>query len=439
LAINKTFTCNNIKDENNNNIDCYYQGYHVRTGTWNNVRLSNYSQYSCNLGDGDWLTQTGEVFSGDVIILVFWVSADNTRSGLKDRFCSVSITLTGQSTYINDVQLRPKTIPQCGFTFSNNNPTINNPITVIPSVNDNFTYTYNGLLHYHYRTISNELIFDSIGNITLQYDWNTGNLWESIDSYTYTTIGDYNVSQNAVNSYSLSKVCTQAIRVKYNAPIPGLNFVYTNPIHTTEDVTVNAQIQDTDNRITSIKHKLIVRDRNNNDLLQDIQVNENANKTYSYLRTIQLLQKHYFTQLIYWNDGFSSQTINYNKELPITNWCPQVSIIKEDVTAFDKIFKQNSSDLDGKIVSWDWKIYFIPPFSTGNYVEVHSYNATDANDWEVIFSIGGNYKVQIEVQDDYGCKVSDFTEFVIKAYCPETASEYISEMKFIFPKQMANF
>ena len=439
MALNKTFTCNVIKDENDNDINCYYQGYHVRTGTWNDVKLSDYNQYSCNLGDGDWLTQTGEVFSGDKVILVFWNSDEDTRSGLKDRLCAISITLTEDSTYVNDIQLRPKTAPQCGFTFSDNTPTINNEISVIPSINDNFTYTYNGILHYQYREIFNELIFDSIGNITLKYDWDEGDSWVPDTSHTYTVINDYDISQRATNSYSLSKICTQSIRVKYNPPTPCLYFDYTDPIHTTEDVTVNAQIHDDDSRITSIKHKLITRDRDNNDLLQDIEIDENTDKTYSYIRTIQILQRHLFTQLIYWNDGFSSQTITYNKELHITNWCPEVAIIKEDSTAFDKIFKQTSSDLDGDIVSWDWKIYFIPPFSSGEYVEVHSYNATDANDWEVIFSVGGNYKVQIEVQDDYGCKVSDFTEFEITADCPETASECISEMKFIFPKQIANF
>lgn len=438
MALNKTFTCNVIKDENENDINCYYQGYHVRTGTWNDVRFSDYNQYSCNLGDGDWLTQTGEVFTGDTVILVFWNSNEGNRSGLKDRLCTISLTLTEDSTYVNDVQLRPKTAPQCGFTFNDNTPTINNEISAIPSTNDNFTYTYNGILHYHYRELSNELIFDSIGNINLKYDWDEGNSWEDFTSYTYTTIGDYNVSQRATNSYSLSKICTQALRIKYNPPIPGLYFDYISPIHTTEDVTINSQIQDDDNRITSIKHKLIVRDRDNNDLLQDIEIDENSDKTYSYLRTIQLLQKHDFGHIIYWNDGFQAQTINYTKNLPIENWCPEVTVIKEDTTAMDKIFKQTSSDLDGSIVAWDWKIFFIPPFSSGEYVEVHSYNAINANDWSVGFTVGGSYKVQIEVQDDYGCKTLDFTEFEIAADCPDTTKECISQMKFIFPQQMIN-
>jgi len=437
MALNKTFTCNTIVDESGNAIECQYQGYHVRTGTWNTVRTSEFNQYSCNLGDGDWLTQTGEVFAGDVVILAFWVSTDATRAGIKDRLCFIAVTLNNDSTYVNDIKIRPKTLPQCGFTFTNNNPTINHAFGINPAVNDNFTYSYGGLTHYHKRTYSGELIFDSIGNLTLTYDWDEGASWETADTHTYGSIGDYTVSQSVINSYNLTKICTQPIRIRYNKPIPGLNFVFTNPIHTTEDVAVNANVQDVDSRITNIKHKLIVRDRNNNDLLQDILVNENLTLDYSYNRTIAILQKHYFTQAIYWNDGFDNKLINYNKQLTITNWCPEVSVLKIDSNNLDKIFTQTSTDLDGSIVGWNWKIYFIPPFGDGSYVEVYNLNAANGNNWEVGFTVQGSYKVQIEVTDDYGCKVTDFTIFDISE-TSECDFTKMSDVKFIFPKQLGN-
>ena len=440
MALNKTFTCNIIKDENDNDIDCYYQGYHVRTGTWNDVRYSENQQYNCNLGDGDWLTQDGEAQNGDIIILNFWVSDDedtkDTRTGLKDRLCSIIITLTGDSTYINDIQLKPKTKPQCGFTFTDNTPTINVEVGTIPNINDNFTYTFNDITHYHYRTLQNELIFDSIGNLTLKYDFDAGDGWNTDISYTYVDTGDYTVSQKVINSYDLSKICSQDLRVRYNPPIPGMNFDYTSPLHTTEDITVNADIKDIDSRITSIKHKLIIRDRDNNDLLQDIEIDENTTKDFSYTRTIEVLQKHFFTQIVYWNDGFDDVSITYRKEVNITNWCPEVTILKVDDTDTNKIFTQTSSDKDGDIIAWHWKIFFIAPFSDGEYTEVYNYTADNGDDWEVGFTVNGDYKVQIEVTDDYGCKISDITAFEIATECNENVSKTeTSNIKFIFPKQ----
>lgn len=436
MALNKTFTCNIIKDENDNDIDCHYQGYHVRTGTWNDVRYSENNQYSCNLGDGDWLTQDGEVSNGDKVILAFW-QKDDTRSGVKDRLCFIVITITGDSTYINDIALKPKTAPQCGFTFTDNTPTINHEIGINPSVNDDFTYSYNDITHNHKRAYGSEIIFDSIGNLTLQYDWDDDNGWVDSSTKTYTEIGEYTVSQRVTNSYDLSKICSQKIKVKYNAPIPGLDFDYTNPIHTTEDVQVTATINDVDSRITNIKHKLLVKDRDNGDLLQDITIDENTTVDYVYSRTIEILQRHFFTQVIYWDDGYDSQILNFNRELHITNWCPDVSVIKLDNTNLDKTFSQTSTDKDGDIVQWDWKIYFIPPFSDGAYVQVHEYQASNADDWNVIFTVQGSYKVSIEVHDDYGCGMTDEIIFDISE---ENVCSYtkIGDIKFIFPKQLGN-
>lgn len=435
MALNKTFTCNTIIDENNNDINCYYQGYHVRTGTWNEVKMSEFNQYSCNLGDGDWLTQTGEVFSGDDVILVFWVSENDDRSGLKDRMCAIKLKLTNESTYINDVQLKPKSIPQCGYDFTPDNPTINNLFVVNSFATDNFIYLYNNLEHFHYRELFNTIIFDSIDVLTLRYDFDEGDGWEDNNTHSYLSIGDYSVSQRVTNAYNLSKICSSGNRVRYNKPIPGLEFEYVDPIHTTENVTINAEITDVDARIVNIKHKIITRNRTTDDIIENYIVDENTQLDYIYDKTIEILQTHHFAQEITWNDGFDDLSFTYKKNLPITNWCPEVSIIKADISDLTKVFKQNSTDLDGFITNWKWKIFFIPPFSDGSYSEVYSYHPNNGNDWEVGFTVGGNYKVQIEVTDDYGCSISDETTFIINAECE---LKDISNIKFIFPKQLGN-
>jgi hypothetical protein len=438
LALNKTFTCNSIIDESSNLINCWYQGYHVRTGKWNDVRYSDYNQYSCNLGDGDWLTQTGEVFNGDEVILVFWDSDENYRSGLKNRLCSILITIDSKSTYINDIQLKPKLGPKCGFILDYNKPTINNPIEAIDKSTDDTFYEYNNITHYQIREYSSELIFDSVGIENIKYDWDEGSGWGEDSIYYYASINDYNISQQVTNYYSLSAICTQPLRVKYNSPIPGLIFDYIDPIHTTEEVSVEAIIEDIDSRIYNIDHKVIIRNRDTLDLLEDNLISNSTWLSYKYDYTINILQKHFFTQVLYWNDGWDDLTIYYNNELPITNWCPDVTIIKEDQSTNTKKFIQTSTDKDGDVVKWLWKIYFIPPFSSGEYVEVYREEAQTSDDFTVGFTVGGSYKVEITVQDDYGCYSSDEIIFDILGECPESVSACISNIKFIFPKQLGH-
>jgi len=435
LALNKTFTCNTIFDEDDNAIECYYQGYHVRTGTWNDVKYTEEQQYNCNLGDGDWLTQDGEVLNGDLVILNFWVSDEDTRSGLKDRMCSIIIEITSDNTYVNDVKLKPKTAPVCGFSFDNNEPTINNELNVYSFASDNYSYTFNEITHYHYRILENELIFDSIDKLTIKYDFDEGDGWVTDAFHTYSTVDEYTVSQRATNLYDISKICSQQLKVRYNIPIPGLSFDYINPIHTTESTLVIADITDIDSRITNIKHKIVIRDRYSNDIIEDTTIEENAILDYEYDYEIQVLQKHYFTQLIYWNDGFDDLSFTYNEELIITNWCPEVTIIKSDITDTTKIFVQNSSDRDGEVVKWLWEIYFVSPFSNGEYNKVYEYVSNNPNDWEVGFTVAGEYKVRIIVTDDYGCEQFDETKFNINTKCSFTD---ISNIKFIFPKQLGN-
>ena len=112
MALNVTFTCTSIKDENGSKIDCYFQAYHPRTNKWNTIKQSAYSQYSFNAGDGDFLTQTGELKTGDHVLIAFWVG-QQTRSGLQNRFAIIDVVHNGQSTYVIDVQLRPKLSPVC--------------------------------------------------------------------------------------------------------------------------------------------------------------------------------------------------------------------------------------------------------------------------------------------------------------------------------------
>jgi hypothetical protein len=404
MALNVTFTCNNIVDENNNPINCKYQAYFPDYGVWNNVRTSEFFQYNCNAGDGDALTQTGTLLDGDYVILAFW-DGQETRSGLQDRMAYYIIQHDGvTNTYVIDVQLKPKTAPSCGWSLTTS-ATINRTVTAYTTASDNYQWDYNGKTMYHRERYGQEVIFDSIGDLIETYDFGAGDGYSATNTYSYSTIGDYIVHHKVINEYSLESVCDKNIRLKYNTPIAGLSF---NPdgygtgdeVSVGDSVSINANITDEDSRITNIEHSFIIKNRNNNStIIRDTLYSENTNLNYSYAMNILELHDTFGNQVIHWNDGWEDQTVYYNRELPITNILPEVSISKTDLSAKEKRFTQISNDADGTVVAWSWKIYLLMPFS-GEWVEVYQ-TSNDGSDINIQFNEAGRYKAEITVTDDF--------------------------------------
>ena len=118
-----------------------------------------------------------------------------------------------------------------------------------------------------------------------------------------------------------------------------------------------------------------------------------------YTMEILELQDTYANQVIHWNDGWEDKVINYDRELPITNILPEVEISKTDLSSKEKRFSQISSDVDGSVVAWSWKIYLLMPFS-GEWVEVYQ-TSNDGSPISIQFNEAGRYKTEITVTDDF--------------------------------------
>jgi hypothetical protein len=72
------------KDGSLYNDDVFYQSFFYpvnpssSTQKWNNVRTTESNgYYALNLGDGDFLSQTGVINYGDKVLIVFWTGSDN--------------------------------------------------------------------------------------------------------------------------------------------------------------------------------------------------------------------------------------------------------------------------------------------------------------------------------------------------------------------------
>jgi hypothetical protein len=404
MALNITFTCNEVVDENNNPINCKYQVYYPEYGVWNDVRDTELFQYNCNAGDGDSLTQTGTFLSGDHAIVVLWVGG-NDRSGLKDRMAYHVITHDGvTNTYVLDVQLKPKTAPSCSWYLSTS-ATINREKTAYSYASDDYSYNFGGVTHYHHRQYGSEIIFPSIGDLVITFDFDEGDGFASTNKHTYSVIGDYVAKHKAVNQYSLESICERNIRLKYNTPIGCLSFTPDgvgsgDEVQKGDTVTTTACITDEDSRITNIAHHWIIKDRSNNsNIIRDTKIADNTNLSFSYNKELLELHDTFGYQYITWNDGWADYTITKYREIQVKNINPEVSISKIDLSAKEKRFVQESSDADGTVTSWTWKIYLLMPFS-GDWVEVHS-TTTDGSPIEIMFNEAGRYKTEVIVEDDF--------------------------------------
>jgi len=405
MALNITFTCNEVVDENGDAINCKYQVYYPEYDVWNNVRDTEQYQYNCNAGDDDSLSQTGSFLKGDHAIVCLWVGGDD-RTGLKDRMAYYVITHDGETTtYVIDVELIPKTAPSCSWYLSTT-ATINREKTAYSYASDDYKWTFDDTTHYHYNKYDGEVIFDSIGNLNIQFDFDEGDGYEDTNKHTYSAIGDYTAKHKVVNGYDLESVCERDIRLKYNTPIGCLTFDPDgygsgDELSKGDTVDVTACITDEDSRITDIEYHWIIKDRDSGDVIRDTTVDNNTQLDYSY--NVELLELHdtYGYQYISWNDGFDDRTVTKKRELQVKNILPEVSISKVDLSAKEKRFEQVSTDADGEVISWDWKIYLLMPFS-GEWVEVYQTTTEDGDPIEITFNEAGSYKTRITVQDEFG-------------------------------------
>ena len=450
MALNITFTCNTVQDENGNAINCKYQVYYPEHNLWNNVRDTQLFQYNCNAGDGDSLTQTGSFLSGQHAIVALWVGG-NDRTGLKDRMAYHVITHDGvTSTYVIDVQLRPKMAPSCNW-YLNTTATINREKTAYSYADDDYSYVFNGTTHYHHRKYGSEVIFDSIDShdmLDITFDFGEGDGYATTDKHTYIGIGDFTAHHKAINQYSLQSICDRDIRLKYNTPIGCLSFSPDgygsgDEVQKGDTVTTTACITDEDSRITDIEHHWIIKDRDDNStIIRDTKVANNTILDYSYDKELLELQDTFGYQYISWNDGWEDHTITKYREIQVKNITPEVTISKLDLSSKEKRFEQISTDDDGSITTWSWKIYLLMPFSA-EWVEV--YNTTsDGSPIQIVFNEAGKYKAEITVEDDYkkysttnstyAGFASDEIVFDISASGTCTSSGMLQEdVFFIFP------
>ncbi len=242
MALNITLT-GEIYDTNGTaftGTEVRYWGYfhHVNggssTSTWDgSVRTSELGYYNINLGDGSWLTQTGNAGSGDYVTLLFWTPntiSDGRTATTLTQWGLYDIQLTSNLVYVQDIQIKAPMVPYCDFSRSGGNTVSTNVIISDDGAHDIHSWTFDSYtfwqrpyLHSQLMFGQNELDYDSIDSIEIDWDdtsTNTEDIHGTSYIHQYTAPDDYTITSYVTNVSGLSCNQTFPLRVYWRTPIP---------------------------------------------------------------------------------------------------------------------------------------------------------------------------------------------------------------------------
>ena len=172
---------------------------------WSDKRLTELGKYNINLGDSDWLDQTGSnPYNGDKFIICFWTDNTKNRTDLDlNEWSFIEIEHDNKSIYLNDIQTDTPKNPLCLFDISGN-VTINNE-----STNDNSWLFHNTTQYQEYKKYD-EIIFPimEFQNNCIEVDWGDS-IIETFDfienmTHIYDEPGDYHIIITLENTSGVS-------------------------------------------------------------------------------------------------------------------------------------------------------------------------------------------------------------------------------------------
>jgi hypothetical protein len=291
-------------------IQAYVQVYfrQVNGGSsssrWNTVvQTGADGYYSFNLGDGDFLTPTGNAGIGDQVLIAIWTGSDNVRlSANKTLFSYKTITLDGNDTIIppttnlitlaDNVPVTSFSIPATIYQLTNTTLTNNS--------SDGSTDTgmeQRGVSSFGLTVFDPSLI--GIGHV----DWSVDSVVQTVitgsaDAVVNLAQGTHHIDFTATDVLgNVGNVDHHAtVQVIFRSPVVNsLTFSPASPT-TDQSVTVTPSITDIDATIDGVDYALdgIV-----------VQTNLSSSATWTYTFTVGTKT---ITQTVRWNDGFTDRT-----------------------------------------------------------------------------------------------------------------------------------
>jgi len=395
-------------DENGNKIagnQVRYFGIHrdsqgvVRVS---DTRVAEVDMYNFNLIDADWLGNSIPFVSGDQVAIVAWQdeSLDKTSTNLQ-RFSMIFFDQDGRDTYVQDIQLRPKTDPTCNLTL--NGEYVNVEVVANSNGNDLYQWTYDNMTHYHRGSIFGHTI-SSVGILDIEYDFGDG--WVSSNRHTYTTSGSKRIQTRVTNAYGGIATCDKSFDIKHRPPSSTISFDVTTPV-IYDNIKVSSHTQDTENVITKIEH-----------YWEDVLIDTNTNLNYEYSIVLTVNKTHTAKQVIIWYDGFNTQTLTVTKNLSMGNLPPEFNLIPTLVSSSDTEDKYNfvmdalrDPDGDNSQVNTCWVIEYMTPIDNAyKVVSNPGYSSIISQDpANIAFIVSGTYRVTAKAKDILGATTTKST------------------------------
>ena len=342
MSLNKTFD-GFVSEENGTlaNGTVSYQGFFYKVNgssspsTWNNVRTvetgGSAGYYNINLGDADWLSQTGTAAAGDIIVIVFWKGgSDRTANcSILQEWGAFEITMTSADTYTNPTQVKSNIIPNLIWTLTANG-WVGVSYGTTNSSNDIHNWTWSSTTMYHWYTRYGQTIF-SINKVN-NSDYYWGDTSSTLDipgagtaSHTWTAAGIYDVDIVIEDECGATVTGTKQIQIKWKAPTADITMTPAVP-DPNEVVTFEWTGTDVDNTITTIDW--VIHDSGGYGSTDTTTTGLAKSATVPHTDGIgtdwcsQSGNSGAFTNpgvhnveiVIHYYDGFSMQTINYDED-----------------------------------------------------------------------------------------------------------------------------
>lgn len=412
-----------VYDEKDDVVPSFrYRGYLKQQNKWSDWYISNNSRYNINLGDSMFLTQDGEVNSGDNLILVF-ETLETTATNRK--FCYTEIIVTAESTNLRDIQIRPiqkvdilESHWDLYSTSDSNNKIIldnvkvslgrvNDTVTVIENFTDNSEWVYKNHTMFQHAYFGNVKVFlDRLGIVNTRYDWGTGLGIETAKSKIYTNItnedvlGYIPVTVTVTNKKGLTSTDKKYLRIRYRKPIPDMAC---EPIPYTivDTLIVHNVTIDSDNTIINTKYIF-------NNILQD--TNSTVNYTW-YPDTVGFTGTEMKVEFgITYSDGFEEEYILYTEYIELKNIPLTFDIVTNEIELDENLVTVisiiNVEDLDGDtgLTNFKWEIHYKTPIDNEyKLVYTEDYGTLPAPlSKSFTFNVIGDYKIVVTGKDEAG-------------------------------------
>ena len=424
-----------VYNDLNEEITCFYQAFVPSINRWGTIRETEESQFNINYGDGDLKGQSGSVSNGETILIAFWIGAA-TRSEELNSFSVLAFSYSGSDSTVQNAQILSPHSPSCSFGLATEGK-VGQAVTANSYASLTYQWTFQGKAHYQRPSWYGGSVFAYLSILDDSFRFTDD--FQSSNTHTYTTHGDYTVFHRVINSYNMQSVCQKNIRIRYRTPIGGILFSPQNLV-IGDPIGVAATIQDIDSRITSINHMF---DGSTEEINTDID--------FVYAKTLTIFRPYIARQEIHWNDGFQDLIVIKQASPTMVNQPPLIdlTVFKTEEDGLEGLHKAivQASDREGPVVKLVWKIFFLDTNSilpnpyfrciddglNDTFNEIYSDETPVTTIMkDLLFAIKGVYKIDVTAYDEQGLYSTDSQTITVDEVCldegtPEEECEDLEE------------